>query len=127
MKNETIKVVLVEPGKEAQAAEYRNNLGTWQQLVGGYIELYYPFDDAVCILCNDEGKISGLSLNRAIRDSQGEITDIIAGTFAVIGLDNADDFRSLTAAELEKYIALFREPELFIGMNGKIIAAPYTA
>lgn len=37
-----------------------------QETVGGYIEEYMPFDDEVAIICNEEGKMNGAELNRAI-------------------------------------------------------------
>ena len=67
-KDKTIKVVLVEPGKEARIAEIDSSLAGMQRIVGGMIEPFYPFEESVCIVCNDEGKISGLPLNRAIRE-----------------------------------------------------------
>ena len=124
MKNKNIKVLVVKPEQAPTIAEYENRLETWQQLVGGYIELFYPFEDDVAILCNDEGKIDGMPLNRAVKDANGEILDIIAGTFAVVGLDNEDGFRSLTNAELEMYAKLYAVPEVFVGMNGRIVAVP---
>ena len=122
--SKNIKVLVVKPEQAPTIAEYEDTLETWQQLVGGFIELCYPFEDDVAILCNEEGKISGLPLNRAVRDGDGEIADIIAGVFAVIGLDNEGGFRSLTDEELEKYTKLYAAPEVFIGMNGKIVAVP---
>src|SRR5699024_6863922 len=41
-------------------------LEAMQELVGGDIEEYMPFEDEVAIICNEEGKIIGLPLNRAI-------------------------------------------------------------
>ena len=122
--NKNIKVLVVKPEQIPTIAEYEDRLETWQQLVGGYIELFYPFEDDVAILCNDEGKIDGLPLNRAIKDAGGEILDIIAGTFAVVGLDDEDGFRSLTDDELKKYAELYAVPEVFIGMDGRIVAVP---
>lgn len=119
-----IKVLVVKPEQVPTIAEYEDRLETWQQLVGGYIELFYPFEDDVAILCNDEGKIDGLPLNRAVKDANGEILDIIAGTFAVVGLDDEDGFRSLTDDELEKYSKLYAVPEVFVGMDGRIVAVP---
>ena len=124
--NKNIKVLVVKPEQAPTIAEYEDTLETWQQLVGGFIELCYPFEDDVAILCNEEGKINGLPLNRALKDNAGEIVDIIAGIFAVIGLDNEGGFRSLTDEELEKYAKLYAMPEVFIGMNGKIVAVPLT-
>ena len=122
--SKNIKVLVVKPEKAPTIAEYEDTLETWQQLVGGFIELCYPFEENVAILCNEEGKINGLPLNRAVRDDAGEIVDIIAGVFAVIGLDNEGGFRSLTDEDLEKYTKLYAVPEVFIGMNGKIVAVP---
>ena len=122
--SKNIKVLVVKPEQVPAIAEYEDRLETWQQLVGGYIELFYPFEEDVAILCNEEGKINGLPLNRAIKDDNGEILDIIAGTFAVVGLDDEDGFRSLTDEELEKYTKLYAVPEVFIGMDGHIVAVP---
>jgi len=61
-----IKVVLLEPGKIARAVEIDASLENMQRIVGGYIEAYYPFEEQVCIVCNDEGKINGMALNRAV-------------------------------------------------------------
>ena len=119
-----IKVLVVKPEQVPTIAEYEDRLETWQQLVGGYIELFYPFEEDVAILCNEEGKINSLPLNRAIKDAGGEILDIIAGTFAVVGLDDEDGFRSLTDDELEKYAKLYAVPEVFVGMDGRIVAVP---
>lgn len=74
----TIRVVLVEPGKLARIAKVGTTLDAMQRTVGGDIEAYYPFEEQVCIVCNEEGKINGLPLNRAIRDADtGDIADII--------------------------------------------------
>ena len=54
---EKIKVIVCEPGKMARVAEIGTGLEDLQRAVGGgLIETYYPFEDAVCIVCNDEGK-----------------------------------------------------------------------
>lgn len=66
-----------------------------QQIVGGYIEAVYPFVDPVAIICNEEDKINGLELNRALRDENGKVYDILAGTFLLVGLDE-EDIASLT-------------------------------
>lgn len=74
----TIQVVLVEPGKLARIAEVGTTLDAMQRTVGGDIEAYYPFEEQVCIVCNEEGKINGLPLNRAIRDEIPEILRILS-------------------------------------------------
>ncbi len=74
-----MEVLLVEPGKEARIAEIGNDLKSLQAAVGGYIEATYPFDDPVALVCNDEGKIMQMPLNRALRGEDGRIYDAIAG------------------------------------------------
>lgn len=59
-------VVLLEPGKMARTATIDSSLEGMQKVVGGLIETYYPFEEQVCIVCNEEGKINGMPLNRAI-------------------------------------------------------------
>ena len=74
-------------------------------------------------VCNDEGKLIGLELNRGLRDEHGEIYDIMAGTFLVVGLSE-DSFTSLTPEQVQKYTEHFKQPEQFISLNGQIIALP---
>lgn len=62
----TISVVLVEPGKLARVADIDASLEGLQKIVKGDIAPFYPFEEQVCIVCNDEGKINGMPLNRAV-------------------------------------------------------------
>ena len=61
-----MRVVLCEPGKLARVAYIEPGLESMQRVVGGYIEPYYGFEEEVCIVCNEEGKIQGLPPNRAV-------------------------------------------------------------
>ena len=40
--------------------------------VGGDIQAVYPYEDPVALICNEEGKLMGLPLNRALFDDDGE-------------------------------------------------------
>lgn len=120
-KPDLIQVVLCEPGKKACVTTISNTLESLQQIVGGYIEAVYPFDDPVAIICNEEGKINGLELNRALRDENCKVYDILAGTFLIVGLGE-EDFTSLTPECQEKYCKLFEYPEVFLSINGEILA-----
>ena len=62
-----MKVIIVEPHKQARIEEIGRELEDFQEIVGGYIEAIYPFDDPVAIVCNDEGKMMGAELNRALQ------------------------------------------------------------
>lgn len=123
MTRSMIRVVLLEPMKEARVVEINHSLQSMQSVVGGLIEAIYPFEEQVCIVCNEEGKLQGLPLNRALRDTDGHIYDIIAGT-AFLCDCSGEDFGSLTDAQVAKYLALFKHPEAFVSVNGCIVAIP---
>jgi len=63
---DTIRVVLLEPGKEAKITDIEHTLKDMQAIVGGDIEAFYPFEEEVCIVCAESGKIEGMPLNRAV-------------------------------------------------------------
>ena len=75
-----MKVIIVRPLEEPIAAEIEYGLKPMQEIVGGYIQAIYPFEEPVALICNEEAKLLGLPLNRALRTETGEIYDIIAGT-----------------------------------------------
>ncbi len=78
---ETIRVVYLEPGRLARTIELGTELTDLQRAVGGLIETCYPFDEPVCIVCNDEGKINGMRPCRAVYGEDGRVSDIIFGPF----------------------------------------------
>ncbi len=123
MEENQINVLYVEPKKVPVAAVIGKELESYQEAVGGMIEVIYPFDDMVCIVCNEEGKLNGLDLNRALYFQDGEIYDIIAGSFFVTGITE-DDFCSLTEEQMKKYQNRFKEPEMFVRMGSKILSIP---
>ena len=121
----TIQVVLVEPGKLARIAEIGTTLDAMQRTVGGSIEAYYPFEEQVCIVCNDEGKINGLPLNRAIRDAEThEIVDAIAGTFFICDC-SGESFGSLSSEQQKRYLEKYCLPERFFRSRDGIESVPY--
>ena len=122
-RDSTISVLVVEPGKEPYAKEIDSGLESLQHEVGGYIQAVYPFEEPVAIVCNEEGKMNGLPLNRALRDDSGEIYDIVAGTFLVTGLTE-DSFGSLSPDLLRQFMTEFKMPEQFAKIGGRIVAIP---
>lgn len=77
MENEKmIKVVLLEPGKLARAVEIDASLAGMQKVVGGLIEPFYPFEEQVCIVCNEESKINGMRPNRSVKNDDGVMVDV---------------------------------------------------
>ena len=118
-----ITVLIVEPEKVPYVKEISDNLESLQHEVSGYIQAVYPFDDTVAIICKEEGKLQGLPLNRALYDEDGQIYDIIAGTFVISGLTE-DNFGSLTDEQISKYIERFKTPERFALIGQKIVVIP---
>lgn len=102
------------------------DLHSLQAEVGGDIGATYPYSDPVALVCNDEGKLIGLDLNRGLRDENGEIYDIVAGTFLVVGLGE-EDFASLSPELIQKYTEQFKTPERFMQINGNIVVLPVPA
>ena len=120
---EKLTVLVVEPMKEPYVKEIDTGLHALQAEVGGDIAASYPFDDPVGLVLNDEGKLIGLDLNRSLRDEHGEIYDIVAGTFLVVGL-GSESFASLPPDMIQKYTEQFKRPELFASINGQIVSVP---
>ena len=118
-----LRVVLVEPGKEARVAEIDGSLEGMQKTVGGYIQAVYPFEETVCLVCNEEGKLQGLPLNRALRDEDNSVYDIVAGTFFVCDC-STENFKSLNEEQLKRYTEKYKRPERFMRVDDQILAIP---
>lgn len=108
-----IKVVVCQPNNKAYITTIPNTLEAKQKVVGGWIEALYPWEDEVALVCNEEGKINGDEFNRALHDEDGNLYDIVAGTFFICGLTE-DDFGSLSDELAEKYLKKFLYPEMFV-------------
>lgn len=101
-----IRVLKVEPGKEPEQTMMENTLEAMQSMVGGYIEMV-SLDERTLLVCNEEGKLMGLEGNRRLG------SDIIAGTFFVVGDDGCGNLCSLDAHQLNQYTQQFAEPQSF--------------
>lgn len=122
--NQKITVVLVEPGKVARTAEIGTSLADLQKAVGGMIETYYPFEEEVCIVCNDEGKLIGMPPCRAIYGEDKKVMDIICGPFFICDC-RTENFASLSQEQIKRYTEQFRNPEHFFKIGSEITAVPY--
>ena len=120
---EKMTVLVVEPLKEPYVKQIAPGYKSMQAEVDGTIQAIYPYDDPVALICNDEGKLMGMDLNRGLRDDTGSLYDIVAGTFLVVGLGD-EDFASLTPELIQKYTEQFRTPELFVPRDGKLVVLP---
>ena len=118
-----MNVLMVEPGKVPYETQIGDDLQSMQAAVGGHLEAVYPFDQPVALVCNEYGKRDGLPFNRALRDSDGDAYDIIAGNFFIAGLGKSE-LTDLPHKLAEQFAEQFRQPEMFLRMGDKIVAAP---
>ena len=123
MEKDKIEVIYIKPSKEAEVIRIDRNLETMQQLVGGYIEEYMPFEDDVALICNEEGKMLGLDLNRGIKGENGDLQDIICGNFFICYAPiESEEFLSMPKDLKQKYLEMFKQPETFFKDGDKIFS-----
>jgi len=120
---EKIKVIKVEPKKEPEVVMLNNEYKDLSAAVGGLIQIVYPYSDKVGLMLNDEGKLLGMEPNRSLKDEDGNIYDVIAGTFYVVGLDE-ENFGSLSEELIEKYMKKFKQPYLYVQLGMGIMEIP---
>ena len=109
-----MRVLVVEPEQRPEEREIEDSLKAMQEIVGGLIQPIY-LENSVVLLCNDEGKLMNLPANRALRDDNGQIYDIVCGTFFLCGAPpDSDHFTSLTSEQMEQYR----------GTDGHIVCLP---
>lgn len=111
-----MRVLIIRPLLSPFEKEIDGTLSSMQSVVGGRIQVIYPFeDDTVALICNDEGKIEGLPLNRALTDDHGRIYDIIAGTFFICSAPpDSESFADLSEEQIRLYTERFARPEIYI-------------
>ena len=120
-----MRVLVVEPERRPEVKEIDGSLKSMQEIVGGFIQAVYLFEEPVALVCNDEGKLVNLPANRGLRDSDGRIYDIVCGTFFLCGAPaDCDHFTSLTPEQIERYRVRFHTPEMFWRMNGRVVCIP---
>jgi hypothetical protein len=80
--------------------EYLNNeLADMQSLVVGAIE-FVTLSRELAMVCNEEGKLFELPLNRFLADKNGDIFDSVHGTFFVARFDiAAGELKSLRSTD----------------------------
>ena len=106
-----MNVLVVEPGFLPYEKEIPDSLSSddhlraLQEIVGGYIEAIYPYEEEVAIVCNEEGLINGLPFNRSVPGGYGGVF----GTFFICGLGE-DNFCSLPPDLMER-VRTFRNTD----------------
>ena len=106
MKDEKIKVLALLPMELPKEIELDNTLEAMQKFVDGNIECltFYDSGSEVILVCNDEGKLLGLTLNRPLWDG----ADVLAGPGFLSRCDNEGDLTSLPQSAMDFYKEKFR-------------------
>ena len=121
-----MQVIVVEPKKKPMVQDIGSDLESMKKIVGGSIQAIYPFDEPVALICNEEGKLLGLPLNRALRDDEDNVYDIISGTFFVCAAPpDSDRFTGLTDQQVKTCMARFSMPEMFLNVGGDLFVLPH--
>lgn len=124
-KDGKIKVLMVEPGKKAYEKEIGTSLEEmYAALDCDCIQTFYPYEDLVVIVCDDEGKINHSRPNRAIYGEDGKMMDLICGKFFIADC-STEQFKSLPDDMMQKYKKQFLLPERFCQINGEILSVKY--
>ena len=94
------------------------------------LNLQRRYDDDVAIICNEEGKMRGLPLNRAVYvqdNDKKEMVDIICGKFFICyAPPESESFQGLPDDMMKKYKEQFKYPERFSKeVGGNIVAEPF--
>ena len=118
---EMLRVILCKPGETAEMVEIEDELESMQDLVGGLIEPYDPFYsetdpryENVILVCNEEGKLMQLPLNRAIVDEDGRVMDVIRGPFFLCYAPvESERFLSIPPDLEEEFLRKYELPEKF--------------
>ena len=111
-----MRILVIEPLREPYINDIPNTLEAKQEIVSGLIQATYPFDHPeIALVCNEEGKLNHLPLNRALFDADGNIVDIVAGTFFLCSAPtDSENFESLTEEQIEFYSKRFEALEIYI-------------
>lgn len=95
--------VLLFPVKAApQVLDIDSGLASMQALVGGYIE-NVTLEDGVGLVCNEEGKLTGLPFNRRVP----ELNDVIRGNFFISRYNDEGETVDVTPEDIKKYTEKF--------------------
>ena len=107
-----MKAIVIKPGKFARIEDIDPTYSTLRSLVGGNIEMTYPFEDEyLAVISNEESKLLDLPPNRATRRTDGTVADIYCGTMVVVALAPEGEYRDLTKREAKTVLQMWGTPE----------------
>lgn len=73
------------------------------------LQAIYPFDEPIALVCHEDGKLIGLPGNRILVDEDGNVLDIICGTFFLCAAPpDEENFAELSDEQVERYMERFK-------------------
>lgn len=103
-----IRILKFEPQQLPYEKEIVYDWQNVQEEVEGLFECVY-LDNNCILVCNDEGKLNGMELNRRVGN------DIVAGPFFIVGDSKDGDFISLTDNQIKQYTEQLGQIQEFTG------------
>lgn len=94
-----ITIGIKEPGMDWHFREVKDDLKTYQQIVGGYIEMCHATKDGILIFGNEMGKLLGMVPNIFLP------RDTIVGTVFAVRSDEEGEFQSLTGEDIDRLLS----------------------
>ena len=121
---ETIRILVLEPGKAPEVRSIPNTLECAREVVGGLIEVvsfdtryrsaFKNAEDAksIVVVCNEEGKLQQLPMNRVMLNGN-TVYDVYFGTIFICGVAHGE-FVSLTDEQVRGLEHVYHEPDQFV-------------
>ncbi len=88
-----------------------NTLEAKQEYVGGLIQVLCI--NGIDIICNDEGKLMGLPVNRVLLDEKNNILDIFVGNILCCRHNDDGDFTDISPDDIETIERMLKPCEVF--------------
>lgn len=106
----TVRAIRIQPGKKPEVIDLKADLESLQAEVDGYIEFFYPSEDGIVCIVNEEGKLLHLEPNRILYDEDGKAIDLIVGTLLIVGDGCGGDISDLTDEQIKSQIDYWSSP-----------------
>ena len=110
--------VLCEPGKYSEIIQTGLSVSDIQELLGGFVQAYFPYDDDTVMLYNGNRTGDNDDFCRAVlsRDEEEYLRGMY-GPFLIV--NKADSgFRGLSLEQCMEFSGMFRYPEVQAEVNG---------
>lgn len=92
-----------------------NTLEAKQKYVGGLIQVLCVND--IDIICNDEGKLMGLPVNRVLLDEKNNILDIFVGNILCCRHNDDGEFTDISPDDIETIERMLKPCMLIQGLG----------